>query len=191
MAIILASQSPRRKELLGQMGLSFSVCVADIDESMDASIPVAEAVGDLSCRKAMAVACGQADVVIAADTVVVIDGCVLGKPHSEEEAKEMLRRLSGRTHEVMTGVTVRDESHRETFTEITKVTFRNLSDAEISAYVATKDPMDKAGSYGVQGQAGMFVSALEGDYFNVMGLPICSLSRVLRRFHVEVLGEKG
>jgi septum formation protein len=116
---------------------------------------------------------------------------VLGKPHSEEEAKEMLRRLSGRTHEVMTGVTVRDESHRETFTEITKVTFRNLSDAEISAYVATKDPMDKAGSYGVQGQAGMFVSALEGDYFNVMGLPICSLSRVLRRFHVEVLGEKG
>ncbi len=191
MAIILASKSPRRKELLGQMGLTFSVCVADIEEYMDASVPVAEAVGNLSRRKAMAVCCGREDVVIAADTVVVIDGEVLGKPHTEEDAKGMLRRLSGRTHEVMTGVTVRNESHAETFTEITKVTFRNLSDGEIAAYVKTGDPMDKAGSYGVQGKAGMFVCSLEGDYFNVMGLPICTLSRVLRRFHVEVLGEKG
>ncbi|MBP3313989.1 MAG: septum formation inhibitor Maf [Oscillospiraceae bacterium] len=191
MAIILASKSPRRKELLSQMGLTFSISVADIDEYMESSIPVCDAVGDLSCRKAMAVPCGKEDVVIAADTVVVIDGEVLGKPHTEEEAKKMLRRLSSRTHEVMTGVTVRDESHAETFTEITKVTFRDLSENEISAYVKTGDPMDKAGSYGVQGKAGMFVSALEGDYFNVMGLPICRLSRVLRHFHVEVLGEKG
>ncbi len=191
MAIILASKSPRRKELLGQMGLTFSVSVADIDEYMDSSMTISDAVGNLSCRKAMAVSCGEEDVIIAADTVVVIDGAVLGKPHTEEEAKGMLRRLSGRTHQVMTGVTVRSESHAETFTEITKVTFRDLSEEEIAAYVKTGDPMDKAGSYGVQGKAGIFVSSLEGDYFNVMGLPICTLSRVLRRFHVEVLGEKG
>ena len=191
MKLILASQSPRRKELMEQMGLSFAVRVADIDETMDPALSLADAVAELSCRKAMAVAAAEDEVVVAADTIVVLGDAVLGKPHSPEEAKEMLRSLSGRHHQVMTGVTVRRGEKTERFTEITEVYFRPLSEAELSAYVATDDPMDKAGSYGIQGLAGLFVEKLQGDYFNVMGLPICRLGAVLRRFGVRVLGEKG
>lgn len=191
MGIILASQSPRRRELLGQMGLSFTVRVADIDETMDPRLPPEEAVAAISAQKAAAIPAGKGDVVIAADTIVVLDDTILGKPRSPEEAEAMLLALSGRTHRVMTGVTVLKDGECHSFTEITRVVFRPLSPAEIRAYVATGDPMDKAGSYGIQGLAGLFVERLEGDYFNVMGLPLCALGRVLRRFGVEILGEKG
>lgn len=191
MSLILASQSPRRQQLLGQMGLSFQVKIADIDETMDPGLSAREAVAEVSARKARAVEAERGDVIVAADTIVVVDGRVLGKPHSEDEAKKMLRLLSGRTHQVMTGLTVRRDEKIVSTTEITKVTFREMSEREIESYVASGDPMDKAGSYGVQGLAAVFVSSLEGDYFNVMGLPLCALCPLLRQFGVEILGEKG
>lgn len=193
MSLILASQSPRRHELLAQMGLTFTVKVADIDETMDASRPPQEQVAEVSARKAAAIAAVSSpdDIIIAADTIVVVEDTILGKPHSEQEAKEMLHLLSGRTHRVMTGVTVRKGAESVSHTEITEIRFRDLSDAEIDAYVASGDPMDKAGSYGIQNAAAIFVSGMHGDYFNVMGLPLCSLTQLLRRFGVEVLGEKG
>ena len=191
MALILASKSPRRKQLLEQMGLSFSVRAADVDETMDPTLTPAQAVAELSRRKAAATECAPEDVVIAADTVVVLGETILGKPRTEEEAVQMLRNLSGRKHQVMTGVTVQKGEETLTFTEITDVFFRNLSETEISAYVATGDPMDKAGSYGIQGLAALFAEKLCGDYFNVMGLPVCALGKALRHFGVEVLGEKG
>ncbi len=191
MALILASQSPRRRELLGQLGLTFTVRVADIDETMDPRLPPEEAVAAISAKKAAAVPAGPDDVVIAADTIVVLGTTILGKPRSPREAEEMLLALSGKTHRVMTGVTVCRNGESRSFTEITEVAFRALSEAEIRAYVATGDPMDKAGSYGIQGLAALFVESLRGDYFNVMGLPLCALGRVLRIFGVEVLGEKG
>ena len=188
MALILASKSPRRQALLRQLGLSFTVCPADVDETMDPAMPPDSAVAALSQKKARAIP-SVGDVVVAADTIVVLDGNILGKPKDEADAVRMLTALSGRTHAVFTGVTVRYGEQEETFAEKTDVTFRALSDAEIRAYVATGDPLDKAGAYGVQGAAGAFVSALGGDYFNVMGLPICRLTTVLRKFGVAVLGE--
>ena len=191
MALILASKSPRRKQLLEQMGLSFTVRVADIDETMAPGLSPAHAVAELSRRKAAAVEAAAEDVVIAADTIVVRDDAILGKPHTPEEAISMLTSLSGRSHRVMTGVCVRRGNNIESFTEVTEVYFRPLTPGEIAAYVETKDPMDKAGSYGIQGLAALFAEKICGDYFNVMGLPVCALGNVLRRFGVEVLGEKG
>ncbi|MDO4845116.1 MAG: Maf family protein [Oscillospiraceae bacterium] len=193
MALILASKSPRRQQLLRQIGLSFTVRVTDADETMDPAKPPQEEVARVSAVKAAAAAAasGPDDIVVAADTIVVVDGTVLGKPASAEDAVRMLRTLSGREHRVMTGLTVQKGSRVVTHTEITEISFRALSDAEIRAYVATGDPLDKAGSYGVQGAAGSFVDRICGDYFNVMGLPICTLTLILRRFGVEVLGEKG
>ncbi len=191
MALILASKSPRRKQLLEQMGLSFLVRAADVDETMDPSLTPAQAVAEISRRKAAATPAAPEDLVIAADTVVVLGDTILGKPRTEEEAVQMLRSLSGCKHQVMTGVTVQKGEETLTFTEITDVFFRKLSEREILAYVATKDPMDKAGSYGIQGLAALFVEKLCGDYFNVMGLPVCALGKALRHFGVEVLGEKG
>ena len=146
MELILASQSPRRRELLERLGLHFTVRAADLDESMDAARPPAEEVARLSAEKAAAVDPGSA-VVIAADTVVVLDGRVLGKPRSADEAAEMLRALSGRAHQVMTGVTVRRGGRAETDTVVTDVHFRPLTEREIAAYVATGEPMDKAGAW--------------------------------------------
>jgi len=193
MNLILASQSPRRQQLLEQIGLKFTVQVADIDETMDPSKPPEEQVAEVSARKAAAIRArvGKGDVIIAADTIVVVDSTILGKPHSEEEAKAMLRRLSGRSHRVMTGVTVQKGDEVCSYTEITAIRFRKLTENEICAYAASGDPMDKAGSYGIQNAAAVFVEGMDGDYFNVMGLPLCSLTCVLRRFGVAVLGEKG
>lgn len=193
MSLILASQSPRRHELLRQMGLDFTVKVANIDETMDPSKKPEQQVAEVSARKAAAIAAGSErdDIIIAADTIVVVDDTILGKPHSEEEAKAMLRLLSGRSHRVMTGLTVQKGDVALSHTEITEIHFRQLTEAEISAYVASGDPMDKAGSYGIQNAAAVFVDGLCGDYFNVMGLPLCALTLLLRRFGVSVLGEKG
>lgn len=189
--LILASQSPRRRQLLEQMGLTFEVKTACIDETMDPAKPLAEEIARLSWRKAEAVQAGLSHdaVIVAADTMVCIDGQRLGKPHSTKEAAAMLRQLSGRSHTVLSGVCVLCADQVETFTQQTDITFRPLSETEITAYVATGEPMDKAGAYGIQGMGGLFVSSLNGDYYNVMGLPICPLAEVLRRFGVAVLGQ--
>lgn len=184
MTIILASQSPRRKELMGLLRLPFAVRVADIDETMDPAKPVFQEVARVSRLKAYAVAPAPQELVIAADTVVVCDGCVLGKPKDEEDAFRMLSMLSGRTHQVMTGMTVLAGQRCVSCTEVTDVHFRELSEAEIRSYIATKEPMDKAGSYGIQGGAALFVRGLEGDYFNVVGLPVCRLGMILKEFDV-------
>ncbi len=180
MQLILASQSPRRKELLGLFHIPFAVQVADIDETMDPNKTPAGEVARVSRAKAEAVSRGDDDVVIAADTIVVLDGKVLGKPADRQDAFRMLRALSGREHQVMTGMTVLHGSRALTHTEITHVHFRPLTDREIQAYVATGEPMDKAGAYGIQGGAALFAEKLEGDYYNVMGLPVCRLWQMLR-----------
>ena len=188
--VILASQSPRRRQLLGQIGLqNFEVLSPEADESYDSAMPPAEIVATLSRRKAEAAAVlvdDAAAVIIAADTMVFLDGLRLGKPHSEEEAFRMLRALSGRTHQVRTGVTVCRGGQSVTQVETSDVTFRPLSEREIWAYIRTGDPMDKAGAYGVQGKAALFVEGIRGDYFNVMGLPLCLLGRMLEQFQVDL-----
>ncbi len=180
MNVILASQSPRRRELMGLFGIPFTVKVADIDEAMDAEKAPYDEVARVSRLKAEAVPHNPEDVVVAADTIVVCDGCVLGKPRDGEDAFRMLRLLSGRRHQVMTGLTVLYGDRCISGTEVTDIYFRALTDGEIRAYIATKEPMDKAGSYGIQGGAALFAERIEGDYFNVVGLPVCRLGKILR-----------
>ena len=190
MQLILASQSPRRKELLGLFGVPFTVRVADIDETMDPKKPAFDEVARVSRCKAMAVPRSAEDVVIAADTIVVVEGKVLGKPHSPEEAVQMLQLLSGRDHQVMTGVCVLLGNQQRVFTEVTDLHFRPLTEAEIRRYVATGEPMDKAGSYGIQGGAALFCQRMEGDYYNVMGLPVCRLGQVLAELAPQIIGDR-
>ena len=189
MQLILASQSPRRKELLGLFHLPFTIQVADIDEAMDPQKPACQEVARVSREKALAVSRENNDVVIAADTIVVCNGEVLGKPRDEADAYRMLRLLSGRDHQVMTGMTVLRGDQELTHTEITDIHFRPLSDKEIWAYIRTGEPMDKAGSYGIQGGAALFAEKMAGDYYNVMGLPVCRLGQMLRTLAPELLEE--
>ena len=189
MNLVLASQSPRRKELLSLFGIPFTVCVADIDETMNpGSAPYSE-VARVSRLKALAIPRLSDDVVVAADTIVVCEGHVLGKPHDADEAKEMLRLLSGRDHQVMTGMTVLRGDAAAVITEVTDLHFRELSEIEIERYVATGEPMDKAGAYGIQGGAALFCQRMEGDYYNVMGLPVCRLSQILKELAPELMGD--
>lgn len=190
MSIILASASPRRKELLERMGLEFSIRTAPHDETMDPEKSPEEEVRRVSGLKAEAVKslCGEDDIIIAADTVVVAQGIVMGKPASEEEAVSMLRTLSGAEHQVITGLSVARGEKMRSVSVTTTLCFRPLLDEEIFAYVQTGEPMDKAGAYGIQGLASMFVQSLCGDYYNVMGLPVCTLTGILRQFGVELLG---
>lgn len=187
MNVILASQSPRRRELLGLFRIPFVIRVADIDETMDPSLPPFDEVGRVSAAKARAVDREPGDVVIAADTIVVCRGKVLGKPHSPREAEEMLQLLSGRDHQVMTGMTVLKGDTAVTVTEVTDIHFRELSREEIRRYVATGEPMDKAGAYGIQGGAALFAEKMVGDYYNVMGLPVCRLWQLLHEVAPELL----
>ena len=189
MQLILASASPRRKELLGLFGIPFTVRVADIDETMDPAKPPFDEVGRVSRAKALAVSAEKEDIVIAADTIVVCQGRVLGKPQDEAEAKAMLRLLSGRDHQVMTGCTVLTGGKSETFTEVTDLHFRELTEKEIERYVASGEPMDKAGAYGIQGGAALFCQKMAGDYYNVMGLPVCRLWETLYAVAPEVMEE--
>ena len=189
MQLILASQSPRRKELLGLFHIPFTVRVADIDETMDPGLSPCGGVAQISRKKADAVERGPEDVVVAADTIVVCQGQVLGKPKDEEDALRMLRLLSGRDHQVMTGMTVLRGDAAETCTEVTDIHFRPLSDREIRSYIATGEPLDKAGSYGIQGGAALFAEKMVGDYYNVMGLPVCRLYQILTRLAPEILEE--
>ena len=191
MELILASQSPRRRELLGLTGLDFVVRVADIDETMDKSLPAADEVARVSRKKAMAVKRSPGDVVVAADTIVVCGGEILGKPKNEDDAFRMLSMLSGRDHQVMTGMTVMRDDEVHTETEVTDIHFRELLPEEIRAYIATGEPMDKAGAYGIQGGAALFATGLRGDYYNVMGLPVCRLAQILRQMGLLVWGVRA
>jgi septum formation protein len=190
--LILASASPRRRELLTQAGYVFEAMPADVNEDVRAGEDPAAYVVRLAREKAQAVfdAAGVRDqgsgigktnevVVLGADTTVTVDGEILGKPVDAGDAARMLRLLSGRVHRVMTGVAVVTAARVESAVEVTDVTFAAMSDAEIAAYVATGEPMDKAGAYGIQGMAAKWIPRIEGDYFNVVGLPIARVTRML------------
>ena len=189
MELILASQSPRRRELLSLLRVPFVVRVADIDETMEKdSLPFDE-VARVSRLKACAVERQWDDVVIAADTIVVCQGQILGKPKDEADAFRMLRLLSGRDHQVMTGLTVLRGDKCLSCTEVTDIHFRELEDGEIYGYIRTGEPMDKAGAYGIQGGAAVFAERLVGDYFNVVGLPVCRLWKLLKELAPEWMEE--
>lgn len=193
MKIVLASQSPRRKELLGRMGLEFVTQASKIDESAFDGLEARELVATLSREKAQWIA-RQLDgetLVIGADTVVVRDGAALGKPKDAEDAVAMLLSLSGRDHQVCTGVTVCRGDRVLTQVEETQVTFRELTEMEVRQYVSTGEPMDKAGAYGIQGLGGLLVEGIRGDYSNVVGLPVCRLGQMLKDFGVDCLALAG
>ena len=181
--IILASASPRRKELMELAGYDFEVICADIVEVVPEEAMPQEVVMSLALQKAQAVAAEHKEaVVIGSDTVVALDGKILGKPHSEQEACEMLRSLSGRTHKVFTGVAIVCGGKVKNFFDETDVEFYSLDDDEIKKYVATGEPTDKAGAYGIQGKGSVLVKRINGDFFSVMGLPIAKLYREMSDF---------
>ena len=189
MKIVLASQSPRRRELLGKMGLEFTTKAPEIDETALSGLPARQLVEALSREKALWAA-RQEDpeaIVIGSDTVVVRDGEILGKPASPAQAEEMLASLSGRSHEVCTGITVCQGDRVVSQVEVTQVTFRTLTPQEIARYVRTGEPMDKAGAYGIQGLGALLVEGIQGDYSAVVGLPVCRLGRMLLDFGVDCL----
>lgn len=185
--MILASKSPRRRELMGRLGIDFQVDAADIDEDLGITDPK-KLVKELSYRKAEALAEKYPDeTIIGSDTVVAIDGAILGKPADDEDARKMLEGLSGRTHQVYTGVSIiKTEGGKiqdsTTFAECTQVTFYPLTDEDINKYLATGEHRDKAGAYGIQGMGALLVKSIEGDYYNVVGLPIAGLYRRLKNF---------
>lgn len=201
--IILASASPRRRELLEQVGISFEICPAKGEEIITGVLP-SEVVSELSAQKAREVAgmlkqygdshrelmTPQDIMVIGADTVVAADGQILGKPKDEADAARMLRLLSGRSHEVYTGVTIvlMSKSGRvgeHTFYEKTTVTMGEMSDGEIERYIATGESMDKAGAYGIQGKCAVYIDKIQGDYNNVVGLPVSAIYRELKRLGID------
>ncbi|BAF58996.1 MAG: septum formation inhibitor Maf [Pelotomaculum sp.] len=188
--IVLASSSPRRRDLLKQLGLTFRIMTAGVDETPPGGLTPAEMVEVLAGRKAAAVAGMLEDaLVIGADTVVVLNGRVLGKPADREEAAGMLRQLQGTDHTVYTGVAVMDAASKkmQVAHEKTRVFFKSLDEHEIRRYVATGEPMGKAGAYAVQGRAAAFIKGLEGCYTNVVGLPLARLADMLKKFGYNVL----
>ena len=196
MAIVLASASPRRRELMEQFcGKNLVIVPAEGEEVVPDNVGPGETVEALSRGKAREVAGrlhaeglgDREDIVIGADTIVWHEGRIFGKPHSQEEAAAMLRSLSGCTHEVYTGVSLIYGDRELTEHEKTAVTFRVMTEKEILDYIATGEPMDKAGAYGAQGLGALFVSSIEGDFFNVMGLPLCRLGLMLKKTGVELL----
>lgn len=190
MELVLASASPRRQELLRQLGLRFRVAPADVPEELDRARPPAEAAVALALAKARHVAARFPDaVVLAADTIVVLGGDVLGKPVDAADALRMLTALAGRSHHVITGVAVvrRAVAQELSGYELTTVHFRPMPRDALERYVATGEPMDKAGAYGIQGRAATMVDRLEGDYFNVMGLPLARVTEMLERLGLRVL----
>lgn len=180
--VVLASQSPSRKMLLERAGLDFEVLVSGVDETVPEDFTPAQTVEALCARKAQAVGplCGGRPV-IAADSVVSIDGLILGKPEDDEAAKRMLRRLSGRTHEIYTGVCLLARGQKEVFHQVTGVKFYDLTDEEIAAYVTMGESRGRAGSYGIEGIGVVLVESIVGDYSNIVGLPVAETLRRLRR----------
>lgn len=184
MALILASGSPRRKELLAFITPDFEIRVSDAEEKVDPSLSPADTVKSLAEQKAAAVepTLTDGDILISADTVVYINGGILGKPHSREEAFTMLSALSGSKHTVYTGVCISNGKKHVTFAEHTVVEFFKLSEEEINAYIDSGEPFDKAGAYGIQGKGALLVKGLEGDFYNVMGFPVARVNRELAAF---------
>lgn len=190
--LILASASPRRRELLFRMGYAFESCAPDVDEHIEG--PARSVVAALAERKARWAASRYQDgVVLASDTLVSLDGLSLGKPVDARDARGMLRALSGREHEVFTGICLLDISTGRALGDVvrTGVRFRALTDGEIADYVRTGDPMDKAGAYGIQGTAGAFVESLDGSLENVMGFPVDDVARMLREFQRTQSAREG
>lgn len=189
--IILASGSPRRQELLANLGLDFKVIVSDVDESMDEDMLPAQLVEKLAERKATAVVAeiSGEGLVIGADTIVVLGNKPLGKPVDRADAIRMLRELQGRSHEVFTGVAVIDAATGQSVVthQATAVRFKPMTMEQIERYVDTGEPMDKAGAYAVQGKASIFIDSIRGCYFNVVGLPVAKLADALRIFGVEII----
>ena len=180
--IILASQSPRRQELIGYILSEYEVIVSAVEETLPDGIAPEEVPAYLAGVKAQAVAAEHPDdVVIGADTVVILDGQVLGKPKDADDAFHMLRSLSGKAHTVITGCAIIQDSRMTTFSDRTRVEFYPLSDRETLDYIATGEPFDKAGAYGIQGRGSVLVKRIEGDFFNVMGLPVARLKREMER----------
>ena len=182
MKLILASASPRRREILKNAGYSFRVVTSDADEALPDGITPAKAVKLLAKIKNEAIKSKPDETVVSADTIVVCEGKILGKPKNEKDAFKMLKTLSGRKHSVYTGVCIRKGGKIKTFYEKTAVYFYELSDSEIREYIATGEPMDKAGAYGIQCKGATLVRKIDGDYFNVVGLPIARLVRELKEF---------
>lgn len=181
--MILASKSPRRKDLIQRICNDVKIIPSGVDESRVAEKPVEYFAERLARAKADQVAKEYPDeLVIGCDTIVVLDGEVLGKPENKQHAFEMLRRLSGNTHKVITGVAMRQGEKTASFSEMTEVTFYQLTDEEITEYIDTNEPFDKAGGYGIQGQGCLLVKKINGDYYNVVGLPVSKLSRELKLF---------
>ena len=181
--IVLASKSPRRKELMEQLHLPFEIIVSDIEEEIDHQNDLVKEIEKLSYQKANAVFKQEQDaLVIGADTIVKIGNEALGKPASLEEAREMLKKLSDRTHEVVTGVTILYQDQRETFSSVAEVTFYPLTEEEIEEYIHTNEPMDKAGAYAIQGDAAKFIRSIHGDYYTIVGLPIAELYQRLKKY---------
>ncbi len=181
--IILASASPRRRELMGFITSEFEVITADVDETIEEGTSPSDAVMQLSFKKAKAVSekfIGRT--VIGADTVVVCDGKILGKPENSTHAKQMLHMLSGRTHQVLTGVTITNNEKSDTFFVKSDVKFFELTDEEILSYVSSGEPDDKAGAYAIQGKGSLFVEKINGDYFNIVGFPVSEINRRLKCF---------
>lgn len=195
MDIILASASPRRTELLKQIGLAHRILVSDYQEQLDDKKSPAENVAALALEKAVRVShLLTQGLVIGADTIVVNDGRILGKPDSLNAAESMLRALSGRTHQVLTAVAIVDAQGVQSSwqcVEVTQVTFRTLDDGLIRWYLSTGESMDKAGAYGIQGYGALLVEKIEGCYFNVVGLPLVRVVEGLERFGVDIYGKQG
>ena len=188
--IILASASPRRQELLTQIGLKFAVEPSEYQEEMHPELTPQQLARFLSREKAQAVARRHGNaLVIAADTFGVFRGKIVGKPHTEAEARDMLTMLNGKMHTVITGFTIIDTETNRTISRsvATRVYFRRLTAAEINAYVKSQEPLDKAGAYAIQGLGSVIVKRIEGDYYNVIGLPLCALVQSLKKFGIDVL----
>ncbi|EOT33695.1 Maf family protein [Enterococcus durans] len=185
MKVVLASQSPRRKELLGRLVSTFEVQPADIDETPFEGENPKQYVQRMALEKAKVVKSKQLPdtLIIASDTTVVLEDEIMGKPENEEEAQEMLRKLSGTTHDVYTAVVLTDHQKEEKILAHAAVTFYDLTDVEIAAYLATGDYADKAGAYGIQSLAGAFVKAIDGDYYSIVGFPIGAVNQALKKFN--------
>ena len=188
--IILASTSPRRKRLMKQLGIEFTIIPSKVIEKFNPRLKPRRQAEELSLQKAEAVAGNYPDaIIIGADTLVALEDEVLGKPKNEKEAKRMLKKLSGTTHKVITGITIIDSSSRKTITKSveTSVTFRTLYPPEIASYIQTDKPFDKAGSYAIQDKGALFIERIEGDYFGTVGLPLFLLAKELKKLGISIL----
>lgn len=186
MKYVLASKSPRRQELLSLVAKEFEIDAVETNEVIDETIPFTKAIEKIAQQKAEPVAVKHPEaVIISADTIVTLGNKRYGKPKSEEEAKTMLEELSGNTHEVITGVCLYYKGKVRTFSNVSKVTFYSLTNQEIEDYVASKEPLDKAGAYGIQGLGSLLIKGISGDFYSIMGLPISQLKRELESFLTE------